>query len=84
MDYREMYQEKLVSAEKAAGTVKSGDWVDYGWAVVTPVAVDAALAERMPQLTDVKRSFVGAEDLRDRGSEGASDMEFVAYVGDRA
>lgn len=43
MDYREMYQEKLVSAKKAAETVKSGDWVDYGWAVVTPVAVDAAL-----------------------------------------
>lgn len=54
MDYKQMYQEKLVSAQKAAETVKSGDWVDYGWAVVTPVAVDAALAERMPELTDVK------------------------------
>ncbi len=54
MDFKQMYQDKLVSAETAAQTVKSGDWVDYGWTVTTPVAVDAALAKRMPELTDVK------------------------------
>ena len=31
MDFKQMYQEKLVSAEKAASVIKSGDWVDYGW-----------------------------------------------------
>ena len=31
MDYKKLYAEKLVSAEKAASVVKSGDWVDYGW-----------------------------------------------------
>lgn len=48
-----MYQQKLVSAEQAASVVKSGDWVDYGWCVNTTVAVDAALAKRVPELHDV-------------------------------
>lgn len=30
MDYKKLYQEKLVTAEQAASVVKSGDWVDYG------------------------------------------------------
>ena len=37
-------------AAQAAALVKSGDWVDYGWAVNTPVAVDAELAKRLPEL----------------------------------
>ncbi len=48
-----MYQEKLVSAEKAASVIKSGDWVDYGWTTATPVAVDKTIAKRLPELTDV-------------------------------
>lgn len=53
MDYNELYSQKLVTAEEAANTVTSGSWVDYGWAVNTPVAVDAAIAKRMNELTDV-------------------------------
>lgn len=53
MDIKQMYQEKLVTAEEAAKVVKSGDWVDYGWTTGTPVAVDKAIAKRMPELTDV-------------------------------
>ena len=53
MDYKKMYAEKLVSADTAAAAVKSGDWVDYGWTTGTPVAVDAALAKRMPELYNV-------------------------------
>ncbi|WP_138159591.1 butyryl-CoA:acetate CoA-transferase [Peptoniphilus catoniae] len=53
MDYKEKYQEKLVSAEFAAGLVKSGDYVDYAWAGQTPVAIDAALAKRAGELKDV-------------------------------
>ena len=30
MDFKQMYQEKLVSAEKVASVIKSGDWVDHG------------------------------------------------------
>jgi butyryl-CoA:acetate CoA-transferase len=58
MDFKKMYQERLVSAETAAAQIKSGDWVDFGWGVTFPEAIDAALAKRMPELTDVK--FRGA------------------------
>ena len=44
--FEKEYQEKLVSAEKAAEIVKSGDFVDYGWCVTTTVAFDKALAEK--------------------------------------
>jgi butyryl-CoA:acetate CoA-transferase len=54
MDFAKMYADKRLSAEDAAALVKSGDWVDFGWTATTPVAVDAALARRLPQLTDVK------------------------------
>ena len=53
MDYKELYAQKLTTADEAAALVKSGDWVDYGWAVNTTVAVDAALAKRMSQLEGV-------------------------------
>ena len=53
MDYKEMYSKKLSTAEEAVKVINSGDWVDYGWAVSTPVALDAALAKRLPELSDV-------------------------------
>src|SRR5699024_6155137 len=34
--------------------IKSGDWIDYGWATGTPVALDKALARRMKELHDIK------------------------------
>ena len=46
MDFTELYAQKKMTADQAAALVKSGDWVDYGWAVNTPVAVDAAIAKR--------------------------------------
>ena len=75
MDLKEIYASKLVSAEQAAAVVKSGDWVDYGWTTGTPVAVDKALAARLPQL----HSDVGARDLQDRGPRGPHDLEQLAH-----
>ena len=54
MSYLKEYASKLVTAEEAVKVVKSGDWVDYGWTTATPVALDAALAKRAEELTDVK------------------------------
>lgn len=54
MNYLEEYQQKLVSADEAVKIIKSGDWVDYGWCTGTPAALDAALAKRTDELTDVK------------------------------
>ncbi len=54
MDYQEIYDKKLCTAQDAVKLVESGDWVDYGWCSAHPVALDKALAERMPELEDVK------------------------------
>ena len=52
--YTKEYAEKFVTAEEAVKVVKSGDWVDYGWTTITPVALDKALAARADELEDVK------------------------------
>lgn len=53
-DLKSEYKEKLVSAARAAETVRSGDWVDYTMAHGIPIAVDKALAARKDELKDVK------------------------------
>lgn len=53
MNYENEYKQKLVSAEEAVKIVKSGDWVDYGWAAATVVALDKALAARVNELHNV-------------------------------
>lgn len=53
MDYQQMYQNKLTTAASAANVIQSGDWVDYGWCVNTPVAVDKEVAKRLPSLENV-------------------------------
>ena len=63
MDFKEMYAQKKMTAEQAAALVKSGDWVDYGWCVNTPVAVDAALAKRLPELDNCSEYYYEAEQL---------------------
>ena len=54
MDYQAMYQNKLTTPEEAVKRVKSGDWVDYTWGPIHPVALDRALAARKNELEDVK------------------------------
>ncbi|MCD1147264.1 butyryl-CoA:acetate CoA-transferase [Peptoniphilus sp. KCTC 25270] len=53
MDYSKKYQEKLITAAEAAGKIKSGDWVDFGWSGGTSVAIDRELAKRVDELEDV-------------------------------
>lgn len=49
------YSSKFVSPQEAARlAVRSGDWVDYGFGGGFPDLMDAALAERRDELTDVK------------------------------
>ena len=54
MSFEDIYKQKLVTADSVAAQVKDGDWVDFGWCANTPVAFDAALAKRLPELKDVK------------------------------
>ena len=83
MDCKELYAQKLMTAAQAAALVKSGDWVDYGWAVNTPVAVDAELAKRLPELEGVNfRGGIlmwGAGDLPDRRPRCPHDLEQLAH-----
>ena len=45
---------KYVTAEEAAGLVKSGMWLDYGFGTCQPDVFDTALAARAPTLRGVK------------------------------
>ncbi len=48
------YRAKLRTPEQAVKVVQSGDWVDYTTIVCFPTLLDAALAARRDELTDVK------------------------------
>ena len=48
------YRSKFVTPEKAAQSVQSGDWVDYGFGGGFPELMDKALAARKGEVTDVK------------------------------
>lgn len=54
MNIYEEYKKKLRTPEEAVKVVKSGDWVDYSQTCSFPVLLDAALAARKDELTDVK------------------------------
>jgi len=54
MDYQGMYRQKLVTPEEAVKVVRPGDWVDYAGFCNTPVALDAALARRREELSDIR------------------------------
>ena len=53
MSYQSEYKSKLTTPEKAVSKVKSGDWIDFGWATGMPVELDKALAARSEELFDV-------------------------------
>jgi len=52
--YRQEYKRKLISAEEAAGLVKSGMWIDYGAICGFPSLIDEKLAARAGELKNVK------------------------------
>ena len=54
MNVQAEYRSKLRTPEEAVKVIKSGDWVDYGTNVGFPTLLDAALAKRRDELTDVK------------------------------
>lgn len=54
MGVREEYRAKLRTPEQAVELVKSGDWVDYSSNICFPQLLDAALARRRDELSDVK------------------------------
>lgn len=53
MTYFQMYKNKLATAEEAIKSIKSGNWIDYGWCAGHPVVTDKALAARANELKNV-------------------------------
>ena len=53
-NYSKEYQSKLVSADEAVKSVKSGDWISYGGLNGQACSLDKALAKRKDELRDVK------------------------------
>ena len=45
MDYQALYRQKLTTPEEAVACVRDGDWIEFGYATGTPVALDRALAK---------------------------------------
>ena len=64
MNFRQMLRDRTRTAAEAAGMVKSGWWVDYGFSFNQPDLFDAALAARKAELHDVR--IRGALSLRPR------------------
>ena len=72
-------KQKTISAAAAAGQVKSGDWVEYGFGIGQPDLVDQALAQRVSELTDVK--LRGTLALRPRAVvEADPTAQHVVYL----
>ena len=63
MNFKEEYRKKLISAEAAAGMVRSGMWIDYGSILSFPSLIDENLAKRARDLEKVKvRSCLSLRD----------------------
>jgi butyryl-CoA:acetate CoA-transferase len=61
LSWMEEYKKKLVTADEAVKVIKSGDWVEHAFGVAGANELDAALARRVDELTDVKiRCDIGA------------------------
>ncbi len=54
MSWQDEYNKKLVTAEEAVKTVKSGDWVEFNSFNGMPATLEKALSERKEELFDVK------------------------------
>ena len=76
MDFNTVYAQKLTTADRVAALVKDDDWVDYGWAIGTPVSFDAALAKRLPER---RHPVPCAGNFQDRKSGRALLLEQLAY-----
>jgi acyl-CoA hydrolase len=65
MDHQEEYQRKRITAAEAAGLVRSGMWIDYGFGCGQPLLIDEALAGRASELHGVKlREMLNLSELQ--------------------
>ncbi|MCR4400128.1 MAG: acetyl-CoA hydrolase/transferase C-terminal domain-containing protein [Syntrophomonadaceae bacterium] len=53
MDYMHEYRQKVVTADQAAGLVKSNMWIEYAFGICSAYEFDEALAKRKDELYNV-------------------------------
>ncbi|MGM0418941.1 MAG: acetyl-CoA hydrolase/transferase family protein [Thermodesulfobacteriota bacterium] len=70
--YEKEYLSKKTTPEKALECIKSGDWVDYGNFLCSPIYLDKKLAEKKGQLKDIKIRGIGFPGL---AATAANDPE---------
>ncbi|MFV0439628.1 MAG: acetyl-CoA hydrolase/transferase family protein [Desulfopila sp.] len=63
MNYDRAYNSRLMTAGDAVAMIDSGDWVDYGCFLATPITLDRELAKRVGELEDVKIRSLGFPGL---------------------
>lgn len=63
MDYSRAYSSRLMTASDAVDIIKSGNWVDYGCFLATPISLDRELAKRAGMVEDVKVRSLGFPGL---------------------
>lgn len=83
MDYQALYRQKLTTPEEAVACVRDGDWIEFGYATGTPVALDRALARRMPPASRYQPAgqhpALGTGDFPHPQSGGPSHLEQLPY-----
>ncbi|MDP2931846.1 MAG: acetyl-CoA hydrolase/transferase C-terminal domain-containing protein [Chloroflexota bacterium] len=75
-DYRAEYRRKLITADEAAGLVKSGMSIDYGAICGFPWLIDEKLTQRAPELEKV---IIRAENSRTHIPEVDPNQEHFIY-----
>ncbi len=59
MDYAREYNSRLMNPGEAVQMISSGDWVDYGCFLATPITLDKELAKRVGSVENVKIRSLG-------------------------
>ena len=77
MKFTNMYKQKLSTPEKAVNLINSGDWVDYGNCLCSPIFLDKALSKRVGNLSDVKVRAMGFVGLSEVGSSDPGRTSFT-------
>ncbi|SDP12249.1 acetyl-CoA hydrolase/transferase family protein [Desulforhopalus singaporensis] len=63
MDFGRAYDNRLMTPSDAVEMISSGDWVDYGCFLATPITLDRELAKRVGKVEDVKIRALGFPGL---------------------
>jgi len=79
--YYQDYKLKLISPEKAIELIKSGDWIEFGYCLSKPVALDIALAKRRDELFNVNIHCSNSLNTMYFAEADASGEHFIYSTG---